>query len=361
MVITQKRENDDRFPFDDVIRIPKPWTHQLRRLWQKQLLGRPITIYRGEARRIRAALDAHEAQLLHIYFGHIAVHLLPLLRICNLPAVVSFHGADAQVGLENPRHRELTVQMLERVTLVLTRSESLTQRLIELGCPPSKLRLHRTGIPLREITFQQRIAPADGAWRCLQASRLIPKKGLRTTLRAFAKFALEYPRATLTVAGEGPQHEELRSLARNLGVGANVFFTGFIAQEKLRALCAESHLFLHPSELAKDGDQEGVPNSMLEAMASGLPVLGTRHGGIPEAVEHDVSGVLVAEHDDAALAQAMRELAAHPERFAEMSGAAARRVSTEFDLAKQARLLESYYDEAISCSPARRGESVSGR
>lgn len=347
VVFTQKRENAERFPFSDVILLPKPRTHQLRRFWQKQIFRGPVIIYRAEARRIREALAQNAARVLHIYFGHIGVHLLPLLEICDLPAVVSFHGSDAQVDLEKPRHRKLTQRMFEKATLLLVRSQSLADRLLALGCDAGKIRLHRAGIPLNQIPFHQRAAPPDGAWRCLQASRLIEKKGLRTTLRAFAKFAAVRPRATLTVAGEGPQLEELRSLARNLGIGAQVFFTGFLAQEKLRAICAESHLFLHPSEMAGDGDQEGVPNAMLEAMASGLPLLGTTHGGIPEAVEHGVSGLLVAEHDDAALAAAMLELTDNPLRFSEMSTAAARRVSTEFDLTKQARTLEAIYEEAV--------------
>ena len=104
--------------------------------------------------------------------------------------------------------------------------------------------------------------------------------------------------------------EQLRALASELGVGGRVRFTGFLSQAELRKLYEGSHLFLHPSELGADGNQEGVPNSMLEAMATGLPVLATRHGGIPEAVE--TGGILVAEGDDEALAGAMRELASNP-------------------------------------------------
>jgi colanic acid/amylovoran biosynthesis glycosyltransferase len=125
-----------------------------------------------------------------------------------------------------------------------------------------------------------------------------------------------------------------------------VTFPGFLPQEKLRALFAGAHLFLHPSELGPDGDQEGVPNSMLEAMASGLPVLATTHGGIPEAVEHGVSGLLVAERDHAALAVQMLTLAGDPGRYAAMSAAAAKRVRECFDLAAQALTLEGYYREA---------------
>jgi glycosyltransferase involved in cell wall biosynthesis len=352
IVFAQKRENADAFPFEDLVLLPKPSTHALRRIWQKQILRRPITIYRGEARSILAALHERGARLLHIYFGHIGVHLLPLLEIADLPVIVSFHGADAQVGMEKPAHLVRTQRMLKLATRLLVRSQSLAERLIALGADPAKIRLHRTGIPLEQITFHQRSGPSNGAWRCVQACRLIEKKGLATTLRAFASFLQRYPRATLAIAGDGPQLSELRELCCELEIDREVFFTGFLPQEKLSALYAESHLFLHPSELAADGDQEGVPNSMLEAMASGLPVLATRHGGIPEAVEHGASGLLVPERDHTALSLAMLELAADSEKYQQLSLGAARRVAALFDLRVQARVLEDIYSETLATAVA---------
>ena len=348
IVFCQKRENAAAFPFEKIVRLPKPRTHQLRRLWQKQIQGVPITIYRSEARRTLAELHRVGARVLHIYFGHIGVHLLPLLEICDLPAIVSFHGADAGIAAEKPAHLSRTRRMFERCALILVRSESIAERLIAMGCDAGKIRLHRTGIPLGQIAFAQRAAPADGAWRCVQACRLIAKKGLATSLRAFAEFGRAFPRATFSIAGDGPQLAELRALARELGIDARVSFPGFLSQEKLRALFAEAHVFLHPSELGADGDQEGVPNAMLEAMASGLPVLATRHGGIPEALEDGVSGVLVGERDPVALATALLALAHDPARFAAMSAAARARVAAEFDLEAQTRMLEGHYREAIA-------------
>lgn len=347
VVFCQKREGASAFPFDEIVLQPKPLTHQLRRFWQKQIRGQPVTIYRSEAGRTLEELRRAGARVLHVYFGHIGVHLLPLLEIADLPVIVSFHGADAGVSEENPEHLARTRRMFARCALLLVRSDSIGRRLVAMGCDAGKIRLHRTGIPLGQIPFSRRTAPAEGAWRCVQACRLIAKKGLATSLRAFAEFGRDFPKAIFTIAGAGPQLEELRALAAELGIGARVSFAGFLAQEKLRALFAESHLFLHPSEVAGAGDQEGVPNGMLEAMASGLPVVATRHGGIPEAVEDGVSGLLVAERDHAALAEAMRALANAPERLTAMSLAARARVTEQFDLTAQTRVLESCYDEAL--------------
>lgn len=235
--------------------------------------------------------------------------------------------------------------MFQLVDRLLVRSESLAERLRVHGAPSEKIRLHRTGIPLAEVAFHQRSAPSDGAWHCLQACRLIAKKGLATSLRAFARFSRRWPNATFTIAGEGPQLDPLRSLAAELEIAARVRFVGFIPQPELRELEASAHFFLHPSELGPDGDQEGVPNSMLEAMASGLPVVATRHGGIPEAVEDGTCGLLCAEGDFDRLAENLVSLSESPDRFAQMSRAAAQRIAAEFDLSGQTRRLEAIYSE----------------
>jgi colanic acid/amylovoran biosynthesis glycosyltransferase len=347
MVICQKRENPSTFPFDPIEIFPKPRTHQFRRWWQKTVLRQPIMIYRSEARRLRAHLEQSGAKLLHVYFGHIGVHLLPLLEMLRIPAVVSFHGADAQVDLDQPKHRAATQRMIQLAKLLLVRSESLGDRLVELGCPREKIRVHRTGMPMDELHFRQRTAPADGAWHCVQASRLITKKGLATTIRAFAAFAEKFPQAKLTFAGDGPLLEATRGLAAELGIADRVHFAGFLSQAKLRSLYEDAHFFLHPSEMGPDGDQEGVPNAMLEAMAMGVPPLATLHGGIPEAVESGVSGILVQERDHTALGRELCALAADGPRYEAMSKAAADRVAEMFDLRSTGAALEGFYDEAV--------------
>src|SRR5256714_12673614 len=233
--------------------------------------------------------------------------------------------------------------MLEALRLVLVRSESLGRALINLGCQAGKIRFPHTGIPVHEIPFRPRAWPTDGAWKFVQACRLIEKKGLRVSLRAFAKFTARYPTSTFTIAGEGPLRNELGQLAAELGVADKVFFPGFISQTQLRELFYQSHIFLHPSEVGGDGNQEGVPNSMLEAMASGLPVFATEHGGIPETIEKGRSGILVRERDEEALALALLERTAKPEGLAAVArhGAEARR--KKFEQTGQTRPLEDYH------------------
>ncbi len=348
-VFTQKRENESDFPFGEVVVVPKGGWRWLRRIIDRQIFRRPLLLSRNETDRLRVELRAHRCQLLHIFFGNVAVQLLPLLgeQTRRYPVIVSFHGADVLVEVDHPPYRQALLDMLGRVDLVLARSQSLLEALIRLGCPPEKIRVNRTGIPLAKFPFQARTWPTDGAWRLLQACRLIEKKGVATSLRAFVQFAKIYPLASFTVAGDGPDKIALQDLASELGIADKVRFAGFVSQDDLRKHLSEAHLFLHPSEQGTDGNQEGVPNSLLEAMATGLPVFATKHGGIPEAVENGVSGVLVAEKDHVALGQALIDAAANPPLLTAMSEAAAKAVTENFSLNVQARKLEDYYQEAM--------------
>jgi glycosyltransferase involved in cell wall biosynthesis len=345
-VIAQKRENSALFPFDRIDVVPKPALHFLRRFWFRQLRDKPWQISGGELRALTNVLERSNARLLHIYFGHIAVHLLPLIRAWKYPSIVSFHGADVMVDMNKPGYREATRQMLDAVKLILVRSESLRDAVIELGCEKGKIEVQRTGIPVDEFPFRERdFPPSDGAgdWRLVQAGRLIEKKGLPVTLRAFSTFLKRYPNATLTIAGEGPLLGYLQELAGDLKIDNRVSFTGFISQEQLRDLYYGSHIFTHPSETGSDGNQEGIPNSMLEAMASGLPVFATDHGGIPEAIEHGMSGVLVPERDDEELAWALLNAVEDRHFLSQVARNGAEVVGEKFDLRVQARRLEDIY------------------
>lgn len=350
VVIAQKREEKERFPFDPVFVIGKPATHFLRRFWYRTMREAPWQVSHREVLRIKRVLDDTEAQLLHIYFGHIAVHLLPLILHWRKPTVVSFHGADVLVELDKPHYRAATREMLAAARLVLVRSESLARALCELGCPNEKIRLQRTGIPLDDIPFRERNWPNEGAWKFLQAGRLIEKKGFQTSLRAFAAFQRKNPGALFTIAGEGPLLDDLQNVARELNVADHVRFVGFLSQTELREQFYQAHIFLHPSELGADGNQEGVPNAMLEAMASGLPVFATNHGGIPEAIDSGVSGVLVAERDHGGLAEALLAWTGRGEGLTRMAQAGAAAVAAKFEQRAQARALEDFYFEALERS-----------
>ncbi len=346
-VFTHKRENGSQFPFPakQLVILPKPRLRWWRRFVSRQVRQAPWRIYRWELRHAMLELTRSEARVLHIYFGHTAVHLLPLIKAWPHPVVVSFHGADAGVDMEKPGHLDALRQVFAEASILQARSQSLESDLQKLGAPAEKIRVQRTGIPLEEWTYAERQPPEDGAWRILQSCRFIPKKGLDTTLLAFAEVRRQWPRAQLVLAGDGPLRTELENLADKLEVRDAVTFTGFLTQEALREQMYAAHLYVHPSRTTADGNREGIPNALLEAMASGVPVVATWHGGIPEAVKDGRSGLLVAENDHAAMAKALIVLMHDRDHGPELAFGARQTVEALFDRTKNIALLEDTYLE----------------
>ena len=346
-VITKHRQNSDRYPFPDIEQQSRPRRDPLTRAYLKYIQRQPALRYRGELEVLLEILQRRQPDLLHIYFGNTGVHLLPLIEMWSGVSLVSFHGMDVQERPEERGYATKLRRLLHVIPLVLVRSHSIGKKLMELGCPPEKIRLNRTGIPLEQFPWRSRVFPIDGEWRLVQACRLVPKKGLLTAVRAFARFRGRYPRAKFLIAGEGPLRTEVEQAIRELGLDQAVELTGFLASAALNDLYRSAHLFLHPSEVPPDSNQEGVPNSLLEAMATGLPAAATYHGGIPEAVTDRVNGRLVAERDDQALAEALFDLSSDPTRYAAMSRAAADSVVENFDQEKSVARLEEIYFEAV--------------
>ncbi len=344
-VLTHKRENAAQFPFPEkrLIVLPKSRLRWWRRLVAKQIKREPWQLYRWELRQSLLALTRAEAKVLHVYFGHSAIHLRPLIKVFSRPVLVSFHGADAGVDMDKPAHLAAMRQVFESATIVQARSASLMNDLANLGCPQEKLRLQSTGIPLEDWTFQTRAAGCDLPWRILQSCRLIEKKGVDLTLRAFAKVLQTQPSAGLVIAGSGPQQGELERLAGELGITSSVRFAGFLTQSELREEMYRARMFVHPSRTSGDGNREGIPNSMLEAMASGAPVVATHHGGIPEAVIDGDSGLLVPENDADALAAAMLRVMGDDELARKLAEGGRRAVEKKYDRATNVRVLESCY------------------
>ncbi len=355
-VFTFRRENADRFPFSesDLHVVRRSSGRWWRKLWRRQLLGLPLEITSGECRRLEKGLAESRARLLHVYFGHIGALFLPWLRRATLPSVLSFHGADVSVGFARERDRTALREALGLATLVLARSEALGDDLRALGCNPDKIRIHRAGLPAARFSATPHTHPGDGEVVVIQACRFIAKKGLPTTLAAFARFSAGRPASRLVLVGSGPMRAELERRAQELGIAGKVEFAGFLDEAALVERYGQAHLFVHPSETGPEGDREGVPNTVIEAMAAGLPVIGSRHGGIPEAIEDGVSGLLVPEADAEALAVAMSRALGDKVLYDRLASAASARAKSLFDLEANTRLLEGWYSEAIELA----GDSI---
>ncbi len=294
--------------------------------------------------------------ILHVQFGNLGPGAVKLLarRATGGALVTSFRGADATKHL--PADPAAFRALFRRGDLFLPVSDDLRQLIVAAGAPPARTAVHYSGIDLRRFAYAPRSFAPDEAVRVLFVGRLVDKKGVRYALEAFARSQRTAEAAgrelRFALVGSGPLEAELKATAAGLGVGEAVEFLGSMQQDGVVRELERSHLLLAPSVTAPSGDKEGIPTVIMEAMASGLPVISTLHGGIPELVEDGVSGFLVAERDVEALAERLSLLVERDELRTSMGAAGRRKVEADFDDDKLNDRLEARYRELVATGAA---------
>ncbi len=286
-----------------------------------------------QLRRTARFVPVRPYDICYCAFGMDAPHALRLRRLGVLGGelVVAFRGADTTkyVARRGPRVYARTFQ---HARLLLPVCDFLGRKLVALGAPSDRVLVHRTGIDLRKWPWRERARRGDGPLRLVTVGRLVEKKGIEYALRAVRILKDRGVSVEYRVLGDGPRRDRLDALAQELGIGDRVILQGRHGQEKVRDVLDASDVLVAASVTAADGDEEGIPNVLKEAMASGMPVVATRHAGIPEVVEDGVSGLLVPERDAAALADALERLAREPGRWAAMGRAGRAKIELEYDI-----------------------------
>ena len=216
-----------------------------------------------------------------------------------------------------------------------------------LGCPMDRVRVHRMGIDLGNFPMRAMPRLADTPVTIVAVARLVEKKGLGDAIRAVAQLQCAYE---FVIAGDGPLRESLEALISELRLAHSVRLCGPLARGGIADLLRRADIFLAPSVTAADGDIEGIPVAIMEAMATGLPVVSTRHSGIPELVRDDVSGFLVDEGDVLALAGRLSQLAGDTSLRTRMGAAGRRIIEDDFDVRALTDQLIATYEALLSQS-----------
>ena len=307
-----------------------------------KLLG-PWASHVAQLRGLRPAL-------MHAHFGMDAVHAMPLARALNVPMVVTFHGFDATVHDHILQRESVPLNLYVRrrpelartAARVLCVSEFIRGRVLSMGFPPDRTMVHYTGIDLRKFSNEGQMPRKPVV---LFAGRLVEKKGCEFLIRAMHKVQARMESVELVVIGDGPLRNKLEQQAReNL---RSVRFLGRCSPLMVRAWLRAACVFSTPSVIAESGDAEGFGMVFAEAQAMGVPVASFATGGIPEAVEHGVTGLLAPERDCDALANNIVALLTNHSMWQRFSAAGQERVKRLFDLDKQAAKLEKVYQEIV--------------
>jgi colanic acid/amylovoran biosynthesis glycosyltransferase len=240
-------------------------------------------------------------------------------------------------------------------TCFLAMSNDMRDDLVSLGCPPEKIRVHYHGINLQRFPRLVRPAAPETVRVLFVGSLGDERKGVEDVIRAFAQAAHDRPHLELRLVGTGRLQDRFAALARELGVAGRVAFAGYVQHPELWREYQAAQIFCHPSVTPPDGDKEGIPGTIVEAMATGLPVVTTRHAGIPEMALDGEHGFVVAEHDVAALARGIGRLADDPELRTRLGGQAAERAAACGDAVRQTAALEAIYDDVLAAHRREQG------
>lgn len=279
---------------------------------------------------LRAVAQRLKPDYIHAEFGRMGVlasHLAPAL-----PLVVFMHGFDITAVPRRLAWRRRYSKLWRTGATILTPSEFMRQKVIALGARPDQVFVQQNGIDLGAWSYSDPAARFDGTVSFLFVGRLVAKKGPREMIAAFARMRQIAPEivAELRLCGSGPLEDKVRSDIERLKLGGAVRLLGAVSSGEVRQAMARAHIMLQHSVETADGNMEGLPVSLTEAAASGLPIIATRHSGIPEIVEDGVSGFLVPEHDIEAMARRMADLARTPARWSDFGRAGRRRVEEVF-------------------------------
>jgi len=317
---------------------PSGW-RAWRDRWLKQLNCTPRFLY-DLCRRLQPAV-------VHAHFGLDGYRLIGLAQKTGLPLVVSFYGHDVSRLPDTPGWQRRYRRLAQKGTRFIAATEAMKRQLQALGFPEDRITVVRFGLDLRQFPFQARYRAGP---RLLLVGRLVEKKGHRIALEAVARlYALGYE-VSLSCFGEGPLRSSLQAAAQRLGIADRVIFHGEVTNEQVRAAYYSHDILLVPSQTAADGDQEGLPNVLIEGLACGIPVVATQHAGIPELVQHETTGLLVPERDSQALARAIVQLMETPDLVIRLSQTGRAVVKHLHSLERMVQDVEAVYDDAL-CRP----------
>ena len=305
----------------------------------------------GDAQPYLRLLGRRCPSLIHAHFGIEGVSALGLAMQLKIPLVTTFHGFDATLKthamLGSPawfRYPLLRRKLAREGNLFLCASSFIRQKLLETGFPEARTHTHYIGVDCQAIRPR---ADFEEMPLILHVARLVEVKGTRYLLRAFATVARKYDRVRLLIIGDGPLRRQLQALTASLGMRDRVEFLGAVPHVAVLSWMRKAAMLVLPGIRTATGREEGLGMVLLEAAATGLPIVGSRVGGIPECMLEGKTGFLVPERDEDALARRMAELLEDPVRRHRMGAAGRALVEDRFDIDRQTAVLEKYYDSLI--------------
>lgn len=248
-------------------------------------------------------LKKNRIDLIFANYGPAGAVLAPIAKALNIPLIVHFHGFDASIYSVLDKYRERYQKLFEVAMQIIAVSEEMKHDLLRLGAPEGKLTKLTYAPHPRFLDIKPKYLDSQ----LLAIGRFVEKKAPYLTILAFKLAKERCPELKLKMVGDG----DLLPICKDLCIALNitdVVFLGVQGPAKIADLLEDSFCFVQHSKKASNGDKEGTPVAILEAMAAGLPVVATRHAGIPDVVSHGLNGYLVDEGDVYGMANSIVKL-----------------------------------------------------
>jgi len=318
-------------------------SERIKRLLAQKVSGRSLKDLQRDA--IATYLKDNSIDLILAEYGPTGVEMLEVAIKSRIPLVVHFHGVDAYHNDIIKNFGDQYHELFDRVAAVVCVSRHMEGQLLELGAKRETLHCNPYGVNVARFDGGN---PYHSGVAFVGIGRFTEKKAPYLTIMAFAKVLREIPEARLTLIGDGPLLDPCRKIIKALHLEEQIDLPGVLSSEKIAARLKKARAFVQHSLVPSNNDHEGTPLAVIEACSTGLPVISTEHAGIPDVVEHGVSGLLCVENNIDKMTEHMILLARDPELAGRMGMEARRKVLAEYTLEKSIGSLQSILLEALS-------------
>lgn len=347
-VVCEKTQNLEQFDVANIHSLEM--AGPVRRLWDKSLRRLGLRDHLG---LLTATARRRGAAVIHSHWGDVGWRDRSAPQEAGCRHVVSFYGKDVNYfPVKEPVWRDRYQDLFSRVDGVLCEGPHMGECIVRLGCPPAKVIVHHLGIEVDRIPFRQRSWNPKEPLRILLAGSFREKKGFPYALEAIGRLKQDNLPVEVTIIGDAssdprshPEKENILNTITRWDLGACTRLLGYQPHAVLFDEAYRHHVFLSPSISASDGDTEGgAPVTIIEMMATGMPVVSTNHCDIPSIVIPGRTGLLAEERDVDGLMERLLWLVEHPTGWGSLTSEGRTHVEKEYDVVKQARRQARFYD-----------------
>ena len=292
-------------------------------------------------------VEHEKPDIIHGHFALDTYRIIGLKRRYSLPIILSFYGYDVTRLPYHWKWRTRYRKLSRICDQFVVATEEMKSNVLELGFPSDKITTVKFGIKVGDIPYRKRTSAGP---HIMLIGRMVEKKGMKYAIEAIHLLKQQNIEVSLSIYGNGPLRGKLETLVQEKGLQNNITFQGSKQNDEIIKSLLNHDILLIPSVEAVDGDREGLPNTAIEGLSTGIPTITTDHAGLPELIKDGETGLLVPERDSTALANAIKKLMAREQLVAKLSENGRKKVESEHDIHKQTMKLENMYQEVLKIS-----------